>query len=88
MKTTRTKHEMNKMVNESDDQLKRETLKQGDNDLGLELKKRYYGVADHMDSLLKAIEKLEKGSGIFGSDLKAAKTAAKAFDKISLGKYL
>jgi hypothetical protein len=54
-----------------------------------DLHEAYYGVADNMRDLLDEINKLNEGTaGKFGKDLANAKTAFKAFDKLSMGSWL
>jgi hypothetical protein len=68
--------------------LERETIKGADNNLVNELRDRYYGVSDHITKMVAYLNRLNGDTGMFGGDLKNAKAALKAFDKISLGKYL
>jgi hypothetical protein len=76
------------VTEKSSDVINKETLKYGDRDTVNELKNRYYGVSDHLQSLVEALNSFNGQTGIFGDDLTNAKKALKAFDKISLGKYL
>jgi predicted nuclease with TOPRIM domain len=78
----------NLVTEESKDAQIRSMLRSADNDLVYQVKERYYGVGDHMDTLVAELNKLNGETGEFSADLTLAKKMLKLFDKMTLGKYL
>jgi hypothetical protein len=66
----------------------RDMLRSADNTLVNNVKDRFYGIVDNMDSFVGALNSLNGETGEFSKDLIAAKKMKKEFDKITLGKYL
>lgn len=77
------------MVSEGskDEQIK-SMLRSADNQLVYDVKERYYGVGDNIDEFVTKLNSLNGETGEFSADLKAAKTMLKAFNKLTIGKYL
>ena len=71
----------------ADEQIK-SMLRGMDNVLANDLRQSYYGVGDHITTLVEKLNATNGATGEFGADLKAAKAMLKAYDKITLGKYI
>lgn len=59
-----------------------------DNVLFNDLRQSYYGVGDHINTLVEKLNATNGATGEFGADLKQVKIMLKAFDKLTLGKWL
>jgi hypothetical protein len=66
----------------------KDALRDMDNREFNKLRDSYYGVSDHIRNLVGSINSLNGNTGLFGKDLKFAKQALAAFDKIGLGAVL
>lgn len=62
----------------------KEIFKNMDTTHANEIKKRYYAIADNIDTLVETIALIPE----LKKDYQLAKAVKKAFDKISLGKYI
>lgn len=53
-----------------------------------DLHRRFYGVADNFEEMVRKLNSVNGETGEFSEDLKNAKKALALFKKLSLGKYL
>lgn len=70
------------------DEVTRSMLKGMDNVLYNDLRRSFYGVGDHISTMVEKLNATNGATGEFDADLKLAKQMLKLFDKMTLGKYL